>query len=350
MSQKIKIATYNCENLFSRSRIFKEDDPKARKLLEAVEKLEEELKKPVFDQAEISSLKAQLKGYATIIDVREKHTKKGTGSKNWVGWIEFEMEPADTKSVRNLAKVISEIDADIICLIEVENRTLLQRFHDEILYRDFLKPIGKLPYKHIMLIDGNDPRGIDVSLMSRHPIMNMKSYIDDTTDYLGKTVKTFSRDCLHIQLDIKAVKPLNIFINHLKSQGYSGGQDPGGDIRRKGQAKRVAEIINELDLKNDYIIVAGDMNSDHSSDSLAPLIMNDELHNLNLMLPENERGTYGTGKEQLDYLIVTEPLKARCRNLQINRSGIYTKPGVGGISNITEAASDHAAVVAEFDF
>jgi predicted extracellular nuclease len=161
MSKKIKIATYNCENLFSRTKIFKEDEAKSLQLLAAVSKLQQELIKPVFDQEKLAKLKQELTGYVSINDIRFKHTKPGIGALEWFGWIDFEKTPADSEVARNLARVITDVDADIICLIEVENRTVLQKFHDDILYKQFLKPAGKDKYNHIMLIDGNDDRGID---------------------------------------------------------------------------------------------------------------------------------------------------------------------------------------------
>jgi endonuclease/exonuclease/phosphatase family metal-dependent hydrolase len=351
MPQKIKIATFNCENLFSRTKIFKEDNSISSRLLAAVAKLQEELKKPVFNQVEIKKLKKELQGYVTINDIRLKHDRAGIGADEWFGWIEFVKSPAEDLAVKNLARVIADIDADIICLIEVENRTVLQKFHDNILNKEYLGPQHKKKYEHIMLIDGNDDRGIDVAVMSRYPINMMKSYIDDVTDYLGKTIKTFSRDCLHIQVDIMADKPLNIFINHLKSQGYSGKGDPSGNIRREGQAARVAAIIKELNLTDDYIVVAGDLNCDPQNSSLDPLLKNNDLFNLNLKLAPDERWTYINGRKQFDYLIVTRPLEQRLQKVYVERRGVF--PSVGRYDTVTgktNEASDHAAVVAEFEF
>src|SRR4030042_1796232 len=346
MSQNIKIATYNCENLFSRTRIFRENKSRSLELLAWVAKLQEELTKPVFDQNILKTLKNDLKGYVIINDIRNKHDKPGIGANEWFGWMEFQKEPANAGAIKNLAQVITDVDADIICLIEVENRPLLQKFHDDILYKHYLKPAGKKKYEHIMLIDGNDDRGIDVSIMSRLPINLVKSYIDDTTKYMGKTVKTFSRDCLHVQLDIKADKPLNIFINHLKSQGYSDKNDPQGNKRRLGQAERVVDILKNFNLKKDYVVVAGDLNADPGSASLAPLVNHNDLYNLNLKLPPDERGTYQTGKKQFDYLLVSQPLEQNVQNISIERRGIYSKkyPHYPGVTGKTTEASDHAAV------
>ena len=43
----------------------------------------------------------------------------------------------------------------------------------------FLLATGRAGYPYILLIDGNDPRGIDVAIMSRHPIMDISTHIFD---------------------------------------------------------------------------------------------------------------------------------------------------------------------------
>src|SRR6266404_9389016 len=58
--------------------------------------------------------------------------------------------------------------------IEVDNRIALNRFN-----RQLLPAVGAVPYPHVMVIDGNDDRGIDVGLVSRFPIATMRSHVDD---------------------------------------------------------------------------------------------------------------------------------------------------------------------------
>ena len=70
--------------------------------------------------------------------------------------------------------------------IEVDNRVALNRFNKQL-----LPAVGAVPYPHVMVIDGNDDRGIDVGLVSRFPIATMRSHVDDLVD--GTLV--FSRDC-----------------------------------------------------------------------------------------------------------------------------------------------------------
>ena len=74
------------------------------------------------------------------------------------------------------------------------------------------------PYDHIMLVDGNDDRGIDVGLMTRATavIETVRSHVDDR---IGKD-RIFSRDCPEFRLTLAAGGTLVVLANHLKSKGY----------------------------------------------------------------------------------------------------------------------------------
>jgi endonuclease/exonuclease/phosphatase family metal-dependent hydrolase len=201
------------------------------------------------------------------------------------------------------------------------------------------------------LIDGNDPRGIDVAFLSRIPVLSMKSHIHETTDYEGRKVKTFSRDCLEVQLQAPDDKPLYLKIDHFKSMGYSPRTDPQSGRRRLGQALRVAELLDEHDLKKEYVVVAGDLNSDPTSPSMEPLVTKKNLYNTALELPADQRGTYGTSKKQLDYLFVSDALKKRLQGVHLERRWVFAKRKWQPYPLVKSArtqASDHAAVVAEF--
>jgi endonuclease/exonuclease/phosphatase family metal-dependent hydrolase len=132
--------------------------------------------------------------------------------------------------------------------------------------------------------------------------------------------------------------------------GYSPQNDPQSNRRRLGQAKGVVKLTSNLNLDKDFVVVAGDLNSDASSPSLKPLRSHKKLYNVNLELPKGQRGTYRTGKKQLDYLIVSNALGKKLKNVHIERRGLFsskwqTYPTVK--SRRTEA-SDHAGVVATF--
>jgi endonuclease/exonuclease/phosphatase family metal-dependent hydrolase len=318
-------------------------------LLHYVSLLQEELTKDLFDQDRISELKNKLRGYAKVNDVRGKHNKV-KGAKEWLGWVELTRRKVDDTAVKNTARVISEVDADVLCVVEVENRPLLQRFHDGFLFKQFLESGGKSGYEFIILIDGNDRRGIDVAVMSRMPIKWIRSHIHERSLYNDRWIPTFSRDCLELQIELPTEKQLHLMVNHFKSMGYSPPNDPQSNLRRKGQAGRVAELVNEHDLQNEYVIVAGDLNADATSPSLSPLLANDGLYNVNLELDPSQRGTYRTGNKQLDYLIISEALKDGLQNVHIERKGMYSKKWehYDTVTGRRTEASDHGAVIADF--
>src|SRR5262249_34935661 len=151
-------------------------------------------------------------------------------------------------AVENTARVIADVDADLICLMEVESRNELQKFHDDLLFKRFLQPAGKAFYENILLIDGNDDRGIDVAVMSRLPVLLLRSHINEPAGHIGKDAATFSRDCLELRIRLPDNKALHLLVNHLKSKRSSPG-DPQSNLRRERQAKRVAELVGEHDLQ-----------------------------------------------------------------------------------------------------
>jgi len=346
MPEEITLATFNCENLFSRPAIFEEPDERSRELLHEVDLLKAELKKPVFDKAEIARLEKSLKGFATINDIRGK-AASAKGATEWLGYVSLEKTTFKDAAVNNVAQVISDTDADIVSLIEVEDRLTLKGFHNDILYRNFLKPKGKKPYPYIMSIQGNDGRGINVAVMSRVPINWMQSHVHEKT---AKNTPLFSRDCLEVNLALTPDKPLHLLLNHFKSMGYSSADDPQGNRRRLVQSTRVAELLDSHDLSEEYVVVAGDFNSPAYSPSLAPILKKDGMYNVNEELPAGERGTYRTGKDQLDYIVVSDALKEQLTGVRIERRGVYTARGekYPTVTSRRTEASDHAAVVATF--
>ena len=55
-----------------------------------------------------------------------------------------------------------DVKADVLGVVEADNRIALQLFSELP-----LKKVNGKPYEHVMLIDGNDDRGIDVGLLTK---------------------------------------------------------------------------------------------------------------------------------------------------------------------------------------
>ncbi|MCC7353852.1 MAG: endonuclease/exonuclease/phosphatase family protein [Anaerolineae bacterium] len=168
-----------------------------------------------------------------------------------------------------IARRILAMDVDVLAVQEVEDVAILNRFA--------IDDLGsRYPYR--VLVEGNDPRLIDVGILSKLPIGGVTSWRfavhpDDPI------VPVFSRDLLEVEvLDAARRKRLfTLYNNHLKSQYVPFGEDPvagtqQADLRRKRQAEIVASIVEARMRPDSAFIVVGDMNDASDAPTLAPLV------------------------------------------------------------------------------
>lgn len=345
-----RIATFNCENLFSRSKVLTMDGSQAEideanDAVRAAADLQKLLAKPSYSAADKSQMIQILddwKSYFTFEKDRGKfrsgNTIVASGRNDVFGHVRFKTTTVKAEATENTGKVINALRADVLCVIEVENRELLGDFNSQVLRTK--------RFAQHMVIDGNDPRGIDVGLLSKHPIRNMRSHVHDGP---GNS-RTFSRDCPEYEVILPSGQPLWMVCNHLKSKL---GPPAASNARRKRQAERVADLLAEhYDLTQDLVVVAGDLNDTPDSTPLDPLLSLTDLHNIVDTLPAADRYThiYRNQKSQIDYLLVSTPLRQALTSVHIERRGMLDVPGhFPSVTSDANAASDHAAVVAEFN-
>lgn len=247
-------------------------------------------------------------------------------------------------------QAIRELDADIVALQEVESLPVLDRFNS--------RHLDGCRYYHRALIDCFDPRFIDVAVLSRYPIVHLRSYRHET-DAQGQYL--FSRDCLEVRVDCLGVEVV-LYINHFKSM--VGGRAET-HARRRAQVERVARIVDSAWAEKGYrgnFAVLGDFNDyidDHTA--LGALVNHPHLENVVERLPEDERWThyYAGGGEyrQLDYLLLPRPLaeKNGGRKPAIMRKGLpYRAERYAGlrflhVGRSKPKASDHAPLCMEID-
>ncbi|MFJ5774451.1 endonuclease/exonuclease/phosphatase family protein [Streptomyces sp. NPDC093094] len=168
-----------------------------------------------------------------------------------------------------LARRIREMDLDVLAVQEVEDIDTL---------RFFVARYLDGAYPHISLIEGNDPRLIDVAVLSKFPVGSVTSWQHAVhPDVPGERV--FSRDLLEV--DIRDPRDpdkhlLTVFNNHLKSQFVDRDTDPEegkrlADERRTRQADTVVRILGERTRPDGRYIVLGDMNDSPDAPTLAAL-------------------------------------------------------------------------------
>ncbi len=184
-----------------------------------------------------------------------------------------------------IANRIIDMDIDVLAVQEVENIDILKEFNDNYL-------LGL--YKYVVLIEGNDPRLIDLGLLSKYPVGKITSW-QQAVHPSNPNKKIFGRDLL--QVDIlsasRSKKLFTIFNNHLKSQFVPFGKNKAeGTIsnnkRRKNQSEVVRNIVLSQMRPSSKFIILGDMNDSPDSPQLKQLVKDSELNLFNALKNPNE--------------------------------------------------------------
>ncbi|MDY6821263.1 MAG: endonuclease, partial [Deferribacterota bacterium] len=143
------------------------------------------------------------------------------------------------KKINNIAKVLCDLDADIVALQEIESpyvlNTLVKKINEK----------GCKNYKYKSIVDDNYKIPIRSAILSTFPIVE-SSDINIEGDY---------RDILKVTVKINDAKLL-IYVNHWPSKRYP-------ESHRVYTARKLLEDLKNLKKGTDYIIL-GDFNSNYN--------------------------------------------------------------------------------------
>jgi endonuclease/exonuclease/phosphatase family metal-dependent hydrolase len=383
----VRFASFNVENLFARPRAFNQATwAEGQPILNAYAAFNSLIELPAYsatDKARMIDLLVQLDVYRATdgivrryrtptpkwawlranrgsFDVEHADTGIGivaSGRGAWTGWLELATEPVDETSTRMTARVIHDVAADVQAVIEAEDRPSLDRFNQDLLASQ---------YGHVMLIDGNDTRGIDVGIMTTVPveILTMRSNVD-VPDPGAPGEQLFSRDCAEYQCRLPSGATVWVLLNHFKSQAGGGGP------KRARQAAGVRSIVDGLVAAGERsIIVMGDFNEGPAVegqpaanlatlvDPQGPLV---EVYSLPAFDPGPRPGTFQSCgiRNRLDYILLSRDLAALVVGGGIERHGLWGGPTNVNppklwevyleISGPEHAASDHAAIYVDIN-
>jgi endonuclease/exonuclease/phosphatase family metal-dependent hydrolase len=275
----------------------------------------------------------------------------------WTGWVELATEPVDEVNTRMTGQVILDVGADVQAVVEAEDRPSLDRFNQDLLG-------GR--YDHVMLIDGNDTRGIDVGIMTttQVEIIAMRSNVD-VPDPTSASEHLFSRDCAEYLCRLPSGGTVRVLLNHFKSK--SGGGGP----KRFRQAQGVRRIVDQLVAAGERnIIVMGDLNEGPTVPGQpatnlrslygpnSPLV---EVYSLPVFDPGPKPGTFQSCSitDRLDYIFVSRDLVPLVTSGGIERHGLWGRPTnvnppraweiYPDIDGPEHAASDHGAVFVDIN-
>jgi endonuclease/exonuclease/phosphatase family metal-dependent hydrolase len=370
----MRLASFNVENMFERASIMNLSSwDEGKQVLQDFADLSDLIQKQPYSPDDKNKLLEMMKRHKGLLttgeskhirlnEIRGRLLKKRrnapieigvNGRGDWIGWFELKRETIKEAAIENTARVISAVNSDVICLVEVESRIAANHFNDSVIPK-----VGAQKYGHVMLIDGNDDRGIDVGIMTRQSfdIRSIVSHVDDT-DPQGRI---FSRDCAEYEIMTQSGNKLLVLVNHFKSKGFGSQED--NDAKRKRQAKRVREIYEKrLSEGFEFISVAGDLNDIPDREPLQPLL-GDGSSLIDIMQHpgfrgDGREGTHGNGTKngKLDYILMSPKLASRVQEGGIERRGVWGGkngdlfPHFPEIKTAKDAASDHAALWVELD-
>jgi endonuclease/exonuclease/phosphatase family metal-dependent hydrolase len=369
----MRLATFNVENLFLRARALNQDTWRdGAPIVEAQAKLNRILGKSRYSEADSCRIVALLKElgiekrddgghFAVLRPIRGKllqRAKSGSvqvianGRADWIGWVELKTELVNEVATRMTAKVIADLDADVQAVVEAESRPALLRLSEVL-----LPAVGTRPFDQVMVIDGNDDRGIDVGLMTRrkHVLESFVSHVDDRG---ANRERIFSRDCAMYEIITPSGKEVLVLVNHFKSRMG------GGDAKRLAQAKQVRKIYRQLRAEgHTRIAVVGDLNDHPHSEALKPLLPHTDLRdisehpNFDDGAAGTRPGTFGSGtaRDKIDYVLLSPALFRAATGGGIFRHGVWAGEGgsvferYGEVRSASHAASDHAPIWADID-
>lgn len=370
----MKLGSFNLENLFDRAKALNMGTwADGKPVLDEVARLNKLLNKPTYAPSDKQKILEGLKNlgllkkddagkFVILRQNRGKLLKRppnkpvevvANGRGDWIGWLELKTETVNEIATRNTAQVIRDVDADVLGVIEVDNRIALRRCNEQL-----LPVVGAAPYAHVMVIDGNDDRGIDVGVMTRSnfPIVSMRSHVDDAR--AEGTI--FSRDCPEYEIQLPSGGRLLVLVNHFKSKGFGGQVD--SNARRTAQAVRVREIYDGRRAAGfSLIAVIGDLNDTPDSAPLTPLLAaSSDLQDVSqhpAFINDGRPGTFGNGtkSQKIDYILVSPDLFAKVQSAGVFRKGVWGGthgtlwPIYPEMNEPVHAASDHAAIWVELN-
>lgn len=245
----VKVGTFNLNNLFSRYNF----------------------------GAEISELLSTSTGGITLTFNEGEFM-----ARSFMGRLVREKDEEDTKEIAR--RIRDVMNVDVLAVQEVEHIEILKQFNQAYL--------GNL-YPHIVLVEGNDQRLIDVGILSKLPIGAITSH-QAAVHPEDPNQRVFSRDLLQVEiLNNNREKLFNLYNTHLKSHfvPFDQDQEQGAieaNQRRRRQAETIARIISRVERPNSRFVLTGDMNDPPDSDFLAPMLTVDGQPLVNTLIEPKE--------------------------------------------------------------
>lgn len=234
--------------------------------------------------------------------------------------------------LRCLAGSIRSVNADVLCVEEVENRDVLESFA-----RTMLMDMG---YRDVVSFESNDVRGIECGVLSRFPVGPVTSHrFRDFDDGAGGKAR-FRRDLLQVRIEPPGCTPFDVFVVHLKSKR---GDAESSLKDRMSEAHAIQSVLGDM-LKRDpsaRFLICGDFNDTWDSQPLKTIAGDGPTRLVDFLsdLPAGAKSYNQPPHAELIDYILCSPALAKCyvpKSYRIAEGSVAT------------TGSDHNPVIAQF--
>ncbi len=98
---------------------------------------------------------------------------------DWNGWVELQTLPVDLISIENKARVLAEVNPDVLLLQEIEDRASLLEFNNQ-----YLPNFNTVAYEDVLVLQGNDDKGREMAFLSKngYKIQEVKTYMGEVDE------------------------------------------------------------------------------------------------------------------------------------------------------------------------
>ncbi len=226
-----------------------------------------------------------------------------------------------------VAAGVKRLNADIIMLQEIEKESLLQ---------ELLKGLPNYPF--YVFGELGTTASVDVSIISRYPIIDIKLHRPETDFILPSTNtnKKLARELIEADIEVEDGLVVKVFTTHFVSKAT----DPSGE-RREIEAKITSQIIKAAnDAQSDALIAFGGDLNDYP-DSVPIATLHDEGNLINASVGTlSENATSWKHTARFDYIFHNENLASYHQDTTVECETTGT-----GFSD-----SDHCAVRSTYRF
>ncbi|MBD1262019.1 hypothetical protein HZY62_15560 [Maribacter polysiphoniae] len=365
----MKIATFNIQNLFHRDKSLNEK-PIGKCLTDWIQELDMLIRKPdnsMSEQDRIRDLSflvgfekttprpyAILRRKAGFLYMKGIHHSMETRAghlTNWNGWIEVQTKPIPPTATDNKARVIADVNADILLLQEVEDRASLEEFNQKVLPKFDCKP-----YEQTFVIQSCAMKGLEMAILLRegYTLQTIKTHL------IGGYSDLF-QNLLEYEISTPTSKKIYVLVTYLARQN---DDIKIADTIRKSQVENIAKIYKSLLAQGkSNVIIAGTFNTPSYCDSLSPLFQNTAIKDITkhfsfeVATDEGDDATYfrlgayrmGVNIKQKDYLLFSPALFEIMQDSGLNRKAVWPKKKpqwsiYKTVSNKYTAASEHPLI------